>query len=610
VRRILLTITALVLGLVAAGTTTDASAAPGQHVVLQRHSAAASAPAAVAATTSASSCNDVTVIGARGSGQLQAGTSADAFSGLGPQIYGVFSQLKSDLGSRRTVGYRAVVYPASSVTKLVQPSVYFNGLSQGVSWTQKELAARAKACPSERLVLTGYSQGAMVMHRVLDALIASGDTSTLQRIDGAVLVADGDRVPKDRTVLKGTASPSATGVGLEYSSFSHSSRKLLPANVGARVFSVCNVHDPVCNSSGTAADFVWFNIHTGYKSTGPVLSSADAVAATVLTTPVPVPRTTVVSGTVGSALSRQLIADVDPAYQLEWSVSPTSALPPGIMMSPTGLLTGTSSSPITSTTAVRVRGVLLGVSTSWVTAVVQWSISTPPPPPVSTLPIATIVGTTGAAGPAGTIFRIQTGNTLCPAPQAGNVGGLEAATSMLGGFTMTDFTSSGDTATAPYPGEVDLPTSFSAPYESAAPGTYTISLRCVTAANYNSYSPHTGTQSFQPLTVTVSGPPLGLQLAQTTVAPGATLQLTPQAPCPFPAGYVESEADDPAGVQFIDPTGFYGFPTNVTQQQVGVDPSGNWSASIRLPAVTAPGTYSVIADCGNYDYRPVAFTVR
>ncbi|KAG6838110.1 hypothetical protein H0H87_003965, partial [Tephrocybe sp. NHM501043] len=64
--------------------------------------------------------------------------------------------------SSQTVSREAIDYPASLID-------YLNSEAQGVSAMKARLAAKTSSCPSTKIVLTGYSQGAQVTGDVLAA---------------------------------------------------------------------------------------------------------------------------------------------------------------------------------------------------------------------------------------------------------------------------------------------------------------------------------------------------------------------------------------------------------------------------------------------------------
>ena len=170
-----------------------------------------------AAAVDAVDCTDVLFLGARGSGQPQSGSGGDGGTGLGPQVYGVAQRLARQLPGQ-SITVSAVQYPAQGVELLATaPNTYFGGLEGGVVDVQNQLRGRAAACPAERIVLSGYSQGAMVVHRALQDLDRAGDPTARQilaRTDGVVLISDGDRRPRDRATSYGTAGRSR-GIGFD-----------------------------------------------------------------------------------------------------------------------------------------------------------------------------------------------------------------------------------------------------------------------------------------------------------------------------------------------------------------------------------------------------------
>jgi hypothetical protein len=248
-------------------------------------------PIDVTASTSAGTgirCTDVLFLGARGSGQASGGNAADGGSGMGTQVYSAYQRLVSDLPDRSVTGV-AVDYPATSAQSLILDQAgYFSGLEQGVRGVKGALRRELKACPDQRIVLAGYSQGAMVMHRALQDLVARKDPTSrnvIRHVDSVLLLADGDRLPRDNATDSGSAGPSR---GISYSLASRSGLRgtRLPAGFAPRVFSVCESADVVCdyhsllqsNSSGVDG----ITVHaTSYSGTPDVLSAADAAAARV-----------------------------------------------------------------------------------------------------------------------------------------------------------------------------------------------------------------------------------------------------------------------------------------------------------------------------------------
>jgi Cutinase len=243
---------------------------------------------------SAGECRDVLFVGGRGSGDFGPGsdgwprgrTKIDHY-GLGPDVNEVLDQIKSDVGNVR-FQVESVDYHADRVQTLAHDiPKYFRDLSAGVSWTLKHLQQRAGECPRQPIVLAGYSQGAMVMHRVLHKLGDSSDGhKILARVTAAVLIGDGDQVPHDSDSRYGTTSLGARGIGLAFRKDSHSSSAKFSRGLKPRVLSVCNNKDLVCDwysfdlEPGNFAYGVY--VHTHYEGSRPLRRAADQAARDLL----------------------------------------------------------------------------------------------------------------------------------------------------------------------------------------------------------------------------------------------------------------------------------------------------------------------------------------
>lgn len=121
---------------------------------------------------------------------------------------------------------------------------WFNGLDNGVQYIRQVVNGRASRCPDERVVLAGYSQGAMAIHRALDQLKAAGRPDLLNRVAGVGLVADGDATPHASGTRLGTALDRAEGIATY---LGRNSGHDLPPGVGSRSVSLCDKSDLVCD---------------------------------------------------------------------------------------------------------------------------------------------------------------------------------------------------------------------------------------------------------------------------------------------------------------------------------------------------------------------------
>lgn len=358
--------------------------------------AGGTATASLKAAVASHSCADVLFIGARGSGEPGPGTpgwkpAKNDPLGLGPTIDSADRRLLSDLGGHRTVEVFSLNYGAdSAITTLPRaPHKYFNDLATGVSRTVSKLTNLASQCPEQQIVLAGFSQGAMVMHRVLHKLFGTAaGQRILSRLAAAILVGDGDQVPHDNEVRYGTAGKGADGIGHLYSNLSHSTDVKFPASLGARVLRVCNHHDPICDITPLAPwDPLLVHIHLSYPGSKPLLAAADQAARDVRAVPLPTPRAVTLSFTAGVPFHYQLHADVASGYSLQWTVVPPSVMPAGLSLSTGGLIAGIPKHAASSVTLIRVRSVRKGSYSTWSQATISlhvmaqhWTVTDAPAP--------------------------------------------------------------------------------------------------------------------------------------------------------------------------------------------------------------------------------------
>ncbi|WKG04734.1 cutinase family protein [Mycolicibacterium sp. HK-90] len=189
-------------------------------------------------------CPDVHWIGVAGSGERDDPT-ADA--GMGRVVYNSLRDFSGWVQQDgRTMTADAVVYPAAPVPEdgdLLGWGGFMSSVDTGVAALGQQYAAFTQQCPASKVVLAGYSQGAMVVHRNLAALSASPNLAA------ALLIADGDRLPTDPTINLGTATTvrgAGKGVAQDWPILAHAPGPL-PVSVGSRTISVCDRGDAVCD---------------------------------------------------------------------------------------------------------------------------------------------------------------------------------------------------------------------------------------------------------------------------------------------------------------------------------------------------------------------------
>ncbi|MCV7206249.1 cutinase family protein [Mycolicibacterium peregrinum] len=212
-------------------------------------------------------CPDVHWIGVAGSGERDDPT-VDA--GMGRVVYNSLRDLSQWVQQDgRTMTAEAVAYPAAPVPAdgdLLGWGGFMSSVDAGVAALGNQYAAFTQQCPSSEVVLAGYSQGAMVVHRNLAGLAGSPNLAA------ALLVADGDRLPADPTVNLGTATAVSTrkGVAQDWPILAHAPGPMSPS-VGSRTISVCDRGDAVCDYDSDAEEVTAtaIAVHTSYaRSSG------------------------------------------------------------------------------------------------------------------------------------------------------------------------------------------------------------------------------------------------------------------------------------------------------------------------------------------------------
>jgi hypothetical protein len=217
-------------------------------------------------------CPDVHVIGAAGSGERTAAELTQN-DGMGRVVYQSVQELTAQIQKDgRTVTAEAVDYPAAPVPDqdggIGQWLGFMGSVDNGTAALGKQYEAFVQQCPTSKVVLAGYSQGAMVVHRNLASLAGSPNLAAV------LLVADGDRRPDDATLNIGTVSgiPNrGKGVAQDWPILAHAPGPLAP-DLAGRTISVCDLNDAVCDYDENADDSKAayarrVSVHTSYART-------------------------------------------------------------------------------------------------------------------------------------------------------------------------------------------------------------------------------------------------------------------------------------------------------------------------------------------------------
>jgi hypothetical protein len=187
--------------------------------------------ASMATAAASSGCADVWYIGARGSGE-----PAQGFDGMGAAVDHMYSVLSADLASKGlTVSPVADAYSADPVTELlpnaevkrdlrsgnlvaaaavyIRTSVnpYLASIQQGIAGAEKAVHTVLAKCPKARIVMAGYSQGAIAIHDA-ENYLAGKQHAEFSHIAGTLLLGDPDRVPHTKAKLFGSSTAGAQGL--------------------------------------------------------------------------------------------------------------------------------------------------------------------------------------------------------------------------------------------------------------------------------------------------------------------------------------------------------------------------------------------------------------
>lgn len=267
-------------------------------------------------------CRPILFMGVRGSGESPSGGNAtswssytydedwapgQAFSGMGSPVQGVLDGSSPSQGTaagdsfiqtlaeegvpRDEVEVRALVYraaPTDLLTSAVSVDLnpfgglplppaavpylhvdaakiasYMASIETGVAALTGVLSQVRSECPEQRIVLAGYSQGALVIHQALNDLARTG-APVVDRIASVVLIADpAQRAQSNRTKM-GSSTFGSRGL---WQWLPGTDKTDLPQQVRG-VIAYCNDLDIVCamEPASFASDRYGERVHTSYMA--------------------------------------------------------------------------------------------------------------------------------------------------------------------------------------------------------------------------------------------------------------------------------------------------------------------------------------------------------
>lgn len=168
--------------------------------------------------------------------------------------------IKENLPQDSTIRFIPVDYPAQSVEQIRNaPDMYLSSVDQGKVAALEATRNILKLCPTTKVILMGYSQGAMAAHLALKEL----EADHRQALAGAYFIADPIRDNTDNSTFLQYDENSGSGFALEGKSDLFKSngvaRRLnlytehLDSDLNANVIEVCHTKDTVCNLDGSKA---------------------------------------------------------------------------------------------------------------------------------------------------------------------------------------------------------------------------------------------------------------------------------------------------------------------------------------------------------------------
>ena len=203
------------------------------------------------------SCSTALFIGVRGSGEPPQGGepySSVESANMGSRVPAAFFAFREELKQLQpssTVRGFGLQYPALPVPGAWGAifgnsyNEYEDSFWEGALDVSEAVREDAEACPKEKIVLAGYSQGALSIHLALTDLMSS---SGLAHVGGVILIADPENRGDDTNVTKyGSASTSADGIYTK--AFGYSDTAVIPSALHGRAIEICHKGDIVCAPS-------------------------------------------------------------------------------------------------------------------------------------------------------------------------------------------------------------------------------------------------------------------------------------------------------------------------------------------------------------------------
>lgn len=230
-------------------------------------------PSIATADTGVPPCSDVTIVGARGTGETKGVTQLGMFGDSAGRAAWQLGEEMKKLDPIITVNYKGIDYEARGATTtdfgtFISSGTFNSSVKGGVTETINVVQKAINDCPKTQIVMMGFSQGAEVMHEAANAyfdlhpehaanlakvwLISDPSAYHIGTFDepgGAVYFTEKgeDLNPDNKGLIAMMALNqwSPPDVGGTFSSY-----------VKDKVFEVCHTNDNICNTPN-ALPFSW-----------------------------------------------------------------------------------------------------------------------------------------------------------------------------------------------------------------------------------------------------------------------------------------------------------------------------------------------------------------
>ncbi|MGI8921037.1 MAG: cutinase family protein [Solirubrobacteraceae bacterium] len=186
-------------------------------------------------------CSTAEFIGVRGSGE-----DYSTNYGMGATIKPLYDRVAAHVPSGKTLARYGLDYPAVNVTQWWTAWYYPFSVNTGKANLENRLHNDGSSCPSMKIVIGGFSQGAHVVGDAMEEL-ANNNDSILGHVYGVAIYGDPRFSKDDHATARGDYDPNHWGIFGERNNYS--------SLINNRLGDWCRIYDAICqgfNAGDTA----------------------------------------------------------------------------------------------------------------------------------------------------------------------------------------------------------------------------------------------------------------------------------------------------------------------------------------------------------------------